>query len=112
MVELSDIYGHGRNTQKSRGYGRHSIVDPGANTHNTIDKEAHGRRRRILVQALVPVAISAYETSIVHQIETACKVLLEPTLKAWPLVSTEIWTPPQCMASWCKQCWLDATSRR
>ena len=47
------------------------------NTHNCIDKEMHGRKRRIVRQGFAPSAILASEPMILGHVRSLCTALLD-----------------------------------
>jgi cytochrome P450 len=63
---LKDIYGFGKNVRKSRFY---SVFPPNPqtfNTHNSIDKISHGRKRRVLSHAFSDSAMRAMEEHVLR----------------------------------------------
>ena len=74
---LADIYGQGRNTQKSSGYAPHPYFSAVFNTHNCIDKEMHGRKRRIVSQAFSAAAIHSSEPVIINHVQKLCNALMK-----------------------------------
>ena len=94
-----DIYGRGRNTQKSQGYAPHPYFPAVYNTHNCIDKEMHGRKRRIVSQGFAPSTILASEPMILGHVRNLCTALLgEPD--AWRPLEGHQWSIPRDMGSW------------
>ena len=93
---LVDIYGQGRNTQKSSGYAPHPYFPAVFNTHNCIDKEMHGRKRRIVSQGFSAAAIHSSEPMIINHVQNLCSVLM----KSIPEPQSLSWSPPQDMAAW------------
>ena len=96
----TDIYGHGKNTQKSKGYAGHSAFGSAINTYTCVDKEVHGRKRRILNQAFTAGAISSYESIILSHIRYLCETLSKFSKSEWPLVRVDGWSLPQNMIPW------------
>ena len=95
---LADIYGQGRNTQKSSGYAPHPYFPAVFNTHNCIDKEMHGRKRRIVSQGFSAAAIHSSEPMIINHVEKLCSALMNSI----PEPKGLSWSPPQDMAAWSK----------
>ncbi|OOF94194.1 hypothetical protein ASPCADRAFT_208737 [Aspergillus carbonarius ITEM 5010] len=73
-IGLHDIYGFGRNTQKSKLYS--AMVHRAPNTLTLIDKKAHGRKRRIISQGLSDAALRRYQPAILKHINELCTVLV------------------------------------
>lgn len=65
---LIDLYGQGRNTHQSSGYAPHPYFPAVFNTHNCIDKEIHGCKRRIVSQGFSTAAINSSEPMIINHI--------------------------------------------
>ena len=93
---LADIYGQGRNTQKSSGYAPHPYFPAVFNTHNCIDKEMHGRKRRIVSQGFSASAIQSSEPMIIDHVQNLCSALI----RSIPEPQGLSWSPPQDMAAW------------
>lgn len=94
-----DIYGHGRNTQKSMAYA--PLPQSTLNIHNCVDTKTHGRKRRIISQSFAAVAVSSYEPTMVGHVRNLCKTLLATAEVGWPLINKDGWSPPQDIFSWC-----------
>lgn len=97
--DLADIYGQGRNTQKSSGYAPHPYFPAVSNTHNCIDKELHGRKRRIVSQGFSTAAINSSEPIILHHVQSLCSALMKLIPKSHASSGYE-WSGPQDMAAW------------
>ena len=93
----SDIYGQGRNTQKSSGYAPHPYFPTVFNTHNCIDKEMHGRKRRIVSQGFSVSAITDSEPMIIQHVDNFCNALLKAADES---DVDDGWSTPQDMAAW------------
>ena len=93
----SDIYGQGRNTQKSSGYAPHPYFPTVFNTHNCIDKEMHGRKRRIVSQGFSASAITDSEPMIIQHVDNFCNALLKAADES---DVDDGWSTPQDMAAW------------
>ncbi|KAK3174573.1 hypothetical protein OEA41_001819 [Lepraria neglecta] len=105
---FTNIYGQGKNPQKSSGYAPNPYFPAVFNTHNCIDKEMHGRKRRIVSQGFSPAAINASEPMILNHVNNLCEALLKTT-KSGPL-GGDGWSHPQDMASWTNYLTLDVIS--
>ncbi|KAH7051097.1 cytochrome P450 [Macrophomina phaseolina] len=68
--EKYEIFSHGANVAKSDVYK--AMVHSAPNTLTIRDKRDHGRRRRILSQALSESQIRAYESIVLRHIRTLC----------------------------------------
>ncbi|PWY87438.1 cytochrome P450 [Aspergillus heteromorphus CBS 117.55] len=82
-IGLHDIYGFGRNTQKSKLYS--AMVHRAPNTLTLIDKKAHGRKRRIISQGLSDAALRRYQPAILKHITELCTVLTGTTPGEWSI---------------------------
>ena len=69
---LKDIYGHGKNFRKSDFYKAFPAVPGVHNTHNSIRKEEHGRKRRVLSQAFSEAALKNMEYLVLDNIRLFC----------------------------------------
>lgn len=68
FVTCTEIYGHGRNVQKSSFY---SVMPPyphAFDTHTVINKALHGRKRRVLSQAFSDTAIRGMEDNVLTHV--------------------------------------------
>lgn len=80
------VYGQGKNFKKSNGYAPHPYFPTVSNTHNTIDKSVHGRKRRIVSQGFSEATIAASETYILEHVNKLCAGLtsdVSPDSKSW-----------------------------
>jgi cytochrome P450 len=91
------VYGQGRNFKKSSGYAPHPYFPTVSNTHNTIDKAVHGRKRRIVSQGFSESVLVASEPYILQHVDSLCKSLVEGTTG-----DPKRWSPPRDMALWSK----------
>ena len=98
---LADIYGQGRNTQKSSGYAPHPYFPAVFNTHNCIDKDMHGRKRRIVSQGFSTATINSSEPMIINHVQSLCSALLKSIPEPQSLTD-DGWSLPQDMAAWSK----------
>lgn len=104
---LVDIYGQGRNTQKSSGYAPHPYFPAVFNTHNCIDKEMHGRKRRIVSQGFSTATVNSSEPMIINHIQSLCSALMK-SIPEPPDSSDNGWSLPQDMAAWSESEPLDS----
>jgi len=84
-------------------------VNPRArNTHSTINKLAHARKRRILSHGFADNAIKSMEKYIVWEINEFCRAILDRTTGTsrdpHPSEASEGWSPAKNMAQLCD--WL------
>ena len=71
----SEIYGHGKNVQKSPFY---SVMPPYPNafdTHNIINKAQHSRKRRVMAQAFSDAALRGMEKHVLNHVRTFVELL-------------------------------------
>lgn len=86
-----DIYGHGKNFQKSQKYA--AMVHRAPNTLTVIDKKKHGKKRRVISQAFSDNTLKSYEGVILEQVQNLCDALREGSDgKPVPVGS---WSPPK-----------------
>ncbi|KAI9876588.1 MAG: hypothetical protein M1830_006166 [Pleopsidium flavum] len=74
---LRDIYGFKANVQKSRVYKVFADYMGGFNVHLTINKAQHGRKKRVLSQALSDSAMKGMEEHILKIVRRFCDHLLD-----------------------------------
>lgn len=72
---LHDIYGHGKRLRKADFYNAFPAIKGVYNTHNVIDKVVHGRKRRVLSQALSDNALKEMEDVILLHVRQLCAVM-------------------------------------
>ncbi len=99
-TSLKDIYGFKANVRKASFY---SVFPPNKetfNTHNTIDKASHARKRRVLSQAFSDSALKSMEKYILANVRTFCTHLGQDlsSVQATEKHSEE-WNTPQNMAA-------------
>ena len=76
---LQDIYGLKANVQKAKFY---LAFSPGKlNTHNTIDKVLHARKRRVMSHAFSEQALKSMEDDFLVNIRAWCAALKEKSVK-------------------------------
>lgn len=76
---LHDIYGHGKRLRKADFYNAFPAIKGVYNTHNVIDKVVHGRKRRVLSQALSDNALKEMEDVILLHVRQLCAVMAGET---------------------------------
>ncbi|KAI5806828.1 cytochrome P450 [Peziza echinospora] len=72
---LNEIYGHGKNVQKSSFYSVMPVYPHAFDTHTVINKSLHGRKRRVMSQAFSDAAIRGMEENVLTHIRTFCRNL-------------------------------------
>lgn len=81
---LKEIYGHGanaRNVQKAEFYKAFPAVKGVHNTHNSIDKPEHARKRRVLSQAFSENALKGLESLVLKNVEVFFRAVEERMVK-------------------------------
>ena len=94
-----DIYGHGKNTQKSKSYTPSEPALHVPNLSNTVDKDLHGQKRRIVGLSFTPASLSSFEPIVLKHVRSTCQHLCQETRSGWPLVTVEDWSLPHEMVS-------------
>ncbi|PMD34344.1 cytochrome P450 [Hyaloscypha variabilis F] len=74
VTGLHDIYGHGKKIRKSDFYSAFPAIKGAWNTHNAIDKQLHGRKRRVLSQAFSDNALKGMEEVMLLHIRQLCSI--------------------------------------
>ncbi|KAF2761963.1 cytochrome P450 [Pseudovirgaria hyperparasitica] len=103
---LKDIYGFKANVRKSDFYAAFPPTKDTFNTHSSIDKVAHARKRRVLSHAFSDSAIKAMENHIIAHIRVFCDKLGEKafprgrTVESLEKYSQEKWSKAQNIADW------------
>jgi cytochrome P450 len=92
---LSAIYGQGKNFKKSSGYAPHPYFPTVSNTHNTIDKAVHGRKRRIVAQGFSEATIATSEKYILEHVNNLCDELIGDVSQ-----DSNEWSQQRDMAMW------------
>ncbi|RDL38715.1 putative cytochrome P450 67 [Venustampulla echinocandica] len=98
---LKTIYGHRANVQKSQFYSVFPPTKDTANTHSSIDKSNHARKRRVLSHAFSDGAIKSMEKYILANVRTFCSRLGPPPTFSEKQVGEKGWGVAQNMALWC-----------
>ncbi|RAH66805.1 cytochrome P450 [Aspergillus aculeatinus CBS 121060] len=81
---LHDIYGHGKRLKKADFYNAFPAIKGVYNTHNVIDKTAHGRKRRVLSQAFADHALKSMEDVMLLHVRQLCSGLVGRPLQQTP----------------------------
>ncbi|QSZ31009.1 hypothetical protein DSL72_000570 [Monilinia vaccinii-corymbosi] len=102
---LKTIYGHKSNVKKSQFYSVFPPTKDTFNTHSSIDKASHARKRRVLSYAFSDGAIKTMERYILANVRTFCNNLGQP--KASAEKSAGGWSVAQNMADWCNYLTFD-----
>lgn len=105
---VRDIYGHRSNVQKSQTYD--ALVHRAPNILTLRDRKQHGRRRRVLSQALSDASIAAYEPAILEQVDKFLTVLtnLPPAHAA---DEKHDWSTSFDVSKWCDYLTFDIMAR-
>jgi cytochrome P450 len=101
---LQKIYGHGSNVRKSQFYSVFPPTKDTFNTHSSIDKASHARKRRVLSHAFSDTAVKQMEKYILGNIRTFCEGIGGGPVN---LAETKGWSAPQNMADWCNYLTFD-----
>ncbi|KAL4802453.1 cytochrome P450 [Aspergillus unguis] len=72
---LQRIYGHGNRFRKADFYNGFLAIPGVYNTHNSIDKVVHGRKRRVLSQAFSDNALKGMENVMLLHVRQLCSIL-------------------------------------
>jgi cytochrome P450 len=111
---LHTIYGFGGNVQKSQFYSAFPMMPGAWNTHSSIDRAMHSRKRRVISHGFSDTALRGMEKYIVHNIQLFTDKIGMQSAKAWdeahvpqkPASNGE-WTQPKDMADWCNYLTFD-----
>lgn len=105
---LKTIYGHKSNVKKSQFYSVFPPTKDTFNTHSSIDKAAHARKRRVLSHAFSDGAIKSMEKYVLANVRTFCSALgLSSKSLSEKSESKELWSAPQNMSDWCNYLTFD-----
>lgn len=77
---LTDIYRHDKSFKKTSFYSFFNVNKTIEHTHSTTNKQVHGRKRRVLTQALSAHSLKALEEKIHAQARLFCNALIGETL--------------------------------
>ncbi|KAG0646657.1 Cytochrome P450 monooxygenase AKT7 [Hyphodiscus hymeniophilus] len=106
---LKTIYGHRANVKKSQFYSVFPPTKDTFNTHSSIDKVAHARKRRVLSHAFSDSAIKGMEKYILGNIRSFCSGLgTKPAFNiAEKTKEKGEWSVAKNMADWCNYLTFD-----
>jgi cytochrome P450 len=106
---LKTIYGHKANVKKSQFYSVFPPTKDTFNTHSSIDKAAHARKRRVLSHAFSDSAIKGMEKYILGNVRAFCAALGSKSGFATFEKAGEKgqWSVAQNMADWCNYLTFD-----
>ena len=105
---LKTIYGHKSNVKKSQFYSVFPPTKDTFNTHSSIDKAAHARKRRVLSHAFSDGAIKSMEKYVLANVRTFCSALGSSSKSLSEKgESKELWSAPQNMSDWCNYLTFD-----
>ena len=105
---LKTIYGHKSNVKKSKFYSVFPPTKDTFNTHSSIDKAAHARKRRVLSHAFSDGAIKSMEKYVLANVRTFCSALGSSSKSLSEKgESKELWSAPQNMSDWCNYLTFD-----
>jgi cytochrome P450 len=102
---LKAIYGHKVNVKKSQFYSVFPPTKDTFNTHSSIDKASHARKRRVLSHAFSGNAIKSMEKYILANVRTFCSKLGTKSLDK--VGNSNEWSIAQNMADWCNYLTFD-----
>jgi cytochrome P450 len=103
---LKTIYGHKSNVKKSQFYSVFPPTKDTFNTHSSIDKASHARKRRVLSHAFSDGAIKSMEKYILANVRTFCNNLYQPR-SSLEKPNTDGWGIAQNMSDWCNYLTFD-----
>ncbi|KAH0558333.1 hypothetical protein GP486_005004 [Trichoglossum hirsutum] len=107
---LKEIYGFGKNVRKSKFYSVFPPNPQAFNTHNSIDKISHGRKRRVLSHAFSDSAMRAMEEHVLNHIQIFCDKLGGSTKHSAAATNGHAepeWSAAKNMADWCNYLTFD-----
>ena len=93
---LKQVYGHKCNTRKASYYNTFSHVFKGDSSNTIIDPVKHGRKKRVLTQALSESSIRAMEEHVLNNVRKFYKLMGEDGGKE----VGKGWSSPRDMTRW------------
>lgn len=101
---VRDIYGHRSNVQKSKTY--EALVHRAPNILTTRDRRQHGRKRRVMSQALSDNSIATYEPAILEQVDKFVAVFTNLSPASGDVGeggdgNKKGWSTPLNVSKWC-----------
>jgi cytochrome P450 len=105
---LKTIYGHKSNVKKSKFYSVFPPTKDTFNTHSSIDKASHARKRRVLSHAFSDGAIKSMEKYILANVRSFCSAIgsNSQTLTEKAVTKGQ-WGAAQNMSDWCNYLTFD-----
>lgn len=103
MIIPKDIYSHGKNLQKCKGYL--TMMHRVPNTITQRDKSLHAKQRRLLRDGLSDGAMRMYEKIIAAHANNFCHHLTEDLSHSPQQEGGKAenqWSSPKDMAQWCE----------
>ena len=98
---LKAIHGIKANTQKSSNfYNVFQHFFHSDSTLTTIDATIHGRKRRVLSQALSANAVKAMEAHVLKNVRIFCNCMQDPPDSSHQKVSATEWSSARNMSTW------------
>lgn len=100
---LKEIYGMKCNTRKASYYNTFAHVFKGDSSNTIIDPVKHGRKKRVLTQALSENSIRAMEEHILNNVRTFCRLVCDGTHADRDDTERGIsgeWSTPKDMTRW------------
>ncbi|RFU31543.1 hypothetical protein B7463_g4834, partial [Scytalidium lignicola] len=109
---LKTIYGHRANVQKSQFYSVFPPTKDTFNTHSSINKMAHARKRRVLSHAFSDSALKTMEKYVLANIRLFCSKLEDKPSPFGGAMEKSLnteggWSSPRNMAKWCNYLTFD-----
>jgi hypothetical protein len=107
---LKTIYGHKANVKKSQFYSVFPPTKDTFNTHSSIDKGSHARKRRVLSHAFSDSAIKSMEKYILANVRTfTSNLAAKPISNSWSETPAEKghWSVARNIADWCNYLTFD-----
>lgn len=103
---LKTIYGHQPKVKKSQFYSVFPPTKDTFNTHSSIDKASHARKRRVLSHAFSKNAIESMEKYVLANVRAFCQI--DGKGKSGYADSKQAeWSAPLNMADWCNYLTFD-----
>lgn len=92
---LRDVYGHKSNLPKATTYN--ALIHRAPNVLTLREKRQHGRRRRVMSQALSDATITTFEPAILEQVKKFVAIFAELPRNG----ADEVWSSPINVSKWC-----------
>ena len=102
-----EIYGSKANTQKtSRFYNVFAHFFHSDSTLTIVDRAVHGRKRRVMSQALAGNMVKAMEDHILEHVNVFCNCMIDKTAGSATKAITD-WSSARSMTSWSSRLTFD-----